>query len=156
MKLIGAIFTGLIFGLGLGLSGMTNPEKVVGFLDVLGDWDITLVFVIGGSIAVHMTTRRLALKRGIPEPGPISWKIDPALMTGAAMFGAGWALAGWCPGPAVASIATLSSDFLIFFAAMSAGTIGWQEVQNIQERRAARAAATLPPSSTGSAPAGGA
>lgn len=135
MRHISAIFAGLIFGIGLGLSGMTNPEKVVGFLDVFGDWDATLVFVIGGSILVHLPARRWVLARGVRDPGPKSWNLDPGLLVGSALFGAGWALAGWCPGPAVASIGTLSRDFLIFFAAMSAGAIAWQEVQERAERQ---------------------
>lgn len=138
MKLVSALVVGVVFGVGLGLSAMTNPAKVVGFLDVFGDWDITLVFVIGGSILVHLPTRRLVLARGVTDPGPKSWNVDARLVFGSALFGVGWALSGWCPGPAVASIATLSPDFLIFFAAMSAGMVGWAEVQNRRDRRRAR------------------
>ena len=140
MKLLSALVVGLIFGVGLGLSAMTNPAKVVGFLDVFGDWDITLVFVIGGSILVHLPTRRWVLGRGMSDPGPKSWNLDPKLLFGSALFGVGWAMSGWCPGPAVASIATLSPDFLLFFVAMSAGMIVWQEVQTWRDRRATTAA----------------
>lgn len=140
MKLLSALAVGLIFGIGLGLSAMTNPAKVVGFLDVFGDWDITLVFVIGGSILVHLPTRRWVLGRGITDPGPKSWNLDPKLLVGSLLFGIGWALSGWCPGPAVASIATLSTDFLIFFASMSAGMVGWQELQTWRTQRVAAAA----------------
>jgi len=135
VNIISALAVGLIFGLGLGLSAMTNPEKVVGFLDVFGDWDITLAFVMGGAILVHLPTRRFVLARGVTEPGPVSWKLDPPLIAGSLLFGVGWALSGWCPGPALASLGLLSGDLLIFVAAMSVGMIGWQELQRWREAR---------------------
>ena len=105
-----ALPAGVLFALGLALSGMTQPSKVIGFLDVGGHWDPSLAFVMLGAIAVHFVAQRIARKRGaplfattfeLPPPG----KIDGRLVVGSAVFGLGWGLSGYCPGPALVSIA---------------------------------------------------
>jgi uncharacterized membrane protein YedE/YeeE len=125
-----AFVAGVVFAVGLGLSGMTQPAKVVGFLDVFGDWDPSLAFVMGGAIAVHVAFARRALKGGAPlfAPGyflPTAAGIDRRLLGGAALFGIGWGIAGFCPGPAVVSLVTLRPATWGFVGAMIAGTIGY-------------------------------
>ena len=118
--------TGLLFGVGLLLSGMTQPAKVVNFLDVLGDWDPSLAFVMGGAIGVHFLAYRLVprLQRPAWAPTfaiPTRRDIDARLIGGAALFGAGWGLGGYCPGPALTSAVSGASSTLIFTGAMLAG-----------------------------------
>ena len=119
-------FVGLLFGLGLILSGMTDPGKVLGFLDLAGQWDPSLALVMGGAIAVGVLAFALARKRTrnllggalrLPSAGPI----DRRLVLGAFTFGVGWGLAGFCPGPAVVSMASGQWQALLFVAAMVAG-----------------------------------
>ena len=103
------IFSGALFGVGLSLSGMINPNKVLGFLDVFGDWDPSLAFVMIGALLVTTLTSRLILKREQPLLGntfhvPLQTALDWKLVSGAALFGIGWGMAGYCPGPAVATI----------------------------------------------------
>lgn len=121
-----ALGAGVIFGVGLLLSGMTQPTKVINFLDVLGVWDPSLAFVLGGAIAVHFVAYRLvprltkplwAAKWGIPTRRDV----DPRLIFGAALFGAGWGLGGYCPGAALTAAAGGDSSTLLFTAAMLAG-----------------------------------
>ncbi len=130
MRNLSAFISGLVFGLGLAISGMTIPAKVIGFLDFFGDWDPTLSFVMGGAVLVHMTTRRWVLAHGVKEPGLITWQVDRRLVVGSALFGIGWGMAGWCPGPAIATLGTMTPDILIFIAAMGAGMVGWNEFQS--------------------------
>lgn len=116
----------LLFGVGLGLSGMTNPENVVGFLDFFGDWRPALMFVMVGAIAVHGASFFLIKKRRSPLLTaefmlPTKKEIDIRLVLGSALFGMGWGIAGFCPGPAVVSIVTYSEDVLLFIGAMIAG-----------------------------------
>lgn len=119
---------GLIFGLGLLLSGMGNPAKVQNFLDFSGTWDPSLGLVMGGAIGVGLFAfswarrRRTALLGG-PMQLPTNTVIDRRLLTGSAMFGAGWGLAGFCPGPALMNLATLRPEVWLFVAAMLAGMI---------------------------------
>jgi uncharacterized membrane protein YedE/YeeE len=117
---------GLVFALGLGLSGMTQPTKIIGFLDVTGAWDPSLAFVMVGAIGVHFVFVRVA--RRTREPlfgGAFAWPsktaVDGRLIAGAALFGVGWGIAGYCPGPAVVSAASLGAGALVFVAAMAAG-----------------------------------
>lgn len=127
MKLIGAAFlSALIFGLGLGISGMTIPAKVIGFLDVTGQWDPSLLAVMMGAIIVHFVSFRLITKRKSPLLAekfqvPTRRDIDWKLLTGAAIFGVGWGLGGFCPGPALVSVASGQSSVVIFVVSMIAG-----------------------------------
>jgi uncharacterized membrane protein YedE/YeeE len=117
---------GLLFGLGLILSGMTDPGKVLGFLDVLGLWDPSLALVMGGAIAVGFFAFTLAKKRtqsflGSAMRLPGRNDIDRRLVVGAALFGAGWGLAGFCPGPALVSLAAGQTKAAVFVISMVAG-----------------------------------
>ena len=121
-----ALLAGLIFGLGLILSGMGNPAKVQNFLDFFGTWDPSLGFVMGGAIAVGLIAFTWAKHRKTALLGdamqlPSSSAIDRKLILGSAMFGVGWGLAGFCPGPALMNLATLQPEVWLFVAAMLAG-----------------------------------
>ena len=125
---ISEFFVGLLFGLGLLLSGMTDPGKVIGFLDLFGNWDPSLALVMGGAIAVGFFAFAIAKKRTRNFLGgalhlPKSDQIDRRLVIGALLFGAGWGLAGFCPGPALVSMAAGQSKALLFVAAMLAGMV---------------------------------
>jgi uncharacterized protein (TIGR01244 family) len=127
LRLITAGLAGGIFGAGLLFSGMTDTLRVQGFLDIAGNWDPTLAFVMGGAIlpmalAWRIAGRRTASLLGTPIP-PRIHGIDPALITGSILFGAGWALAGLCPGPALASLAFGGTGGLVFLLAMAAGML---------------------------------
>jgi uncharacterized membrane protein YedE/YeeE len=126
MALFSAFAVGLVFGLGLIVSGMTDPSKVLGFLDVAGRWDPSLAFVMAGAILVGLIAFRVAAGRdlsllGEPMRLPTAAHIDRRLVLGSLAFGAGWGLAGFCPGPALASLASGGAKPLIFTAAMVAG-----------------------------------
>ncbi|MEB0136654.1 YeeE/YedE family protein [Actimicrobium sp. CCC2.4] len=126
MKLLLALLAGLVFGLGLILSGMTDPAKVIGFLDITGNWDPSLGLVMGGAILVGLLTFRLTASRAKAYFGdalqiPTSRDIDRRLVLGSLTFGVGWGLAGYCPGPALASLAGGGQQALLFVAAMLAG-----------------------------------
>ena len=128
MQLLMALFAGLVFGLGLIVSGMTDPSKVIGFLDLAGAWDPSLALVMGGAIGVGLLAFRFARKRsqallGGPMQLPTAHQIDRRLVLGGLTFGIGWGLAGFCPGPALASLATGGSKPLIFTAAMLVGMV---------------------------------
>nr|WP_313605731.1 YeeE/YedE family protein [Comamonas jiangduensis] len=128
MIAIVALLSGLVFGLGLILSGMGNPAKVQNFLDIGGTWDPSLGLVMGGAIAVGLVAFTWAKRRktsvlGEPMQLPTSTAVDRKLLTGAALFGAGWGLAGFCPGPAVMNLATLRVEVWLFVAAMLAGMV---------------------------------
>ncbi len=117
---------GFLFALGLGLSQMMNPAKVLNFLDIAGDWDPTLAFVMGGAVLVTMPAFRFILKRPHPRFAgrfylPTKQDIDWRLVTGAAIFGIGWGIAGLCPGPAITAIASGLLPVLGFVIAMAAG-----------------------------------
>lgn len=117
-----AFAAGLLFAVGLGVAGMTQPSRVLGFLDVLGPWDPSLAFVMAGAIAVYMPVfwwARRVLPRRLQLP--TRNRIDVPLVVGSAMFGVGWGLAGYCPGPALVSLATLTGPALAFGAAMLVG-----------------------------------
>jgi uncharacterized membrane protein YedE/YeeE len=126
MRILMALFSGLVFGIGLIVAGMTNPAKVLGFLDLAGRWDPSLALVMAGAILVALPAFRAAARRqqsllGEPMHLPTATRIDRRLMLGSLAFGAGWGLAGFCPGPALASLATGAVQPLIFCAAMLAG-----------------------------------
>ena len=124
-------FVGLLFGWGLLLSGMTDPGKVQGFLDLFGNWDPSLAFVMGGAIAVGVFAFALAKRRSTTFFGgvlqmPTSRDIDKRLVVGSLIFGAGWGLAGFCPGPGIVSMASGELKAAVFVAAMVAGMLGFQ------------------------------
>lgn len=123
-----SLIAGTIFGVGLAVSGMMNPAKVLGFLDIAGDWDPTLAFVMGGALLVAAPGFLLVRRRNETLSGgalhlPNRAAIDGRLLGGAALFGAGWGLAGFCPGPAIAGLATGVGGVYVFVAAMLAGMV---------------------------------
>lgn len=123
---IAALGTGILFGLGLALSQMVDPMRVLGFLDVAGTWDPTLAFVMGGALAVTLPAFRLVLRRPAPLFAggfqlPTKRDLDLPLIGGSALFGVGWGLVGFCPGPAIASMAWGLWPSFVFVAAMLAG-----------------------------------
>lgn len=121
-----SFIVGLIFATGLGISGMTQPSKIIGFLDIFGDWDATLAFVMVGAIAVHFFAYKIIRKRQTPIFS-IKWHvpsrkdITPALVIGAFVFGIGWGLGGYCPGPAMVSVVSLELRPFVFVISMFAG-----------------------------------
>lgn len=124
-----SFFCGLVFAVGLGLSGMTQPAKVLAFLDVGGTWDPTLMFVMAGAIAVHMGFALRAKRTAKPVWAPrfslpVREGIDARLFVGAALFGVGWGLQGYCPGPAVVASASGHAVPLVFVASMIVGLVG--------------------------------
>lgn len=128
MKIITALIAGFIFGLGLIISGMANPDKVLAFLDLAGDWDPSLALVMGGAIIIGLVAFRLAKSRktsilGLQIQLPSATQIDKRLIIGALIFGIGWGLAGICPGPALVLASTGSIKGIIFVAAMLAGML---------------------------------
>jgi uncharacterized membrane protein YedE/YeeE len=130
-------FVGLLFGLGLMLSGMTDPGKVLGFLDLAGQWDPSLALVMGGAIAVGFFAFSAAKKRGLSFFGdalrlPTHERITKRLVLGSLLFGAGWGLAGFCPGPALVSMAAGQSKAALFVVFMLIG----MGVFEVAERRA--------------------
>jgi uncharacterized membrane protein YedE/YeeE len=123
-----ALFAGALFGLGLAVSGMMNPAKVIGFLDFAGGWDPTLAFVMGGALLVTVPAFRLILGRPRPILAdgfvlPTRSALDARLLGGAALFGVGWGLSGFCPGPAVAALVTGLAPVFAFVTAMVAGMV---------------------------------
>jgi hypothetical protein len=129
-QLVSSLAAGALFGLGLAVSQMVNPAKVIGFLDVAGKWDPTLLFVMGGALAVTIPAFRWVVKRPYPlfAAGfvlPTRKDIEPRLVVGAALFGVGWGLAGLCPGPAVTALVTFAAPLFVFFAAMLAGAFAY-------------------------------
>lgn len=127
---------GLLFGIGLLVSGMTNPAKVIGFLDIAGSWDPSLMFVMGGAVVIGIFGFRIAKARRESLFGRVislnDFKsIDARLIVGAAIFGAGWGLSGFCPGPAIASLGTGEWKALLFAFAMAIG----MGLQTLYERR---------------------
>jgi uncharacterized membrane protein YedE/YeeE len=129
MKRLGVAFVaGFVFAIGLGVSGMTDPQKVLGFLDVAGHWDPTLGFVMFGALAVHVGPARWALRARRPLLAeefalPTRTRIDSKLLAGSALFGIGWGMAGYCPGPALVDLVAPSPSLLVFVTAMVAGTV---------------------------------
>ena len=126
MPFVISLVCGVLFGVGLVVSGMSNPAKVLNFLDFFGTWDPSLAFVMAGALLVTGFGYRLAWRQ--PKPVlvekfdlPLSQQIDTRLLTGAATFGLGWGLSGFCPGPALVSLASLTPGTLIFVATMLVG-----------------------------------
>lgn len=135
-----ALATGLLFGAGLVVSGMTKPEKVIGFLDVLGAFDASLIFVMLGAIAVHFIAYRWKQGRASPLFDtkflvPTRRDIDAKLLMGALIFGAGWGLGGYCPGPGIVSLAGGGLSALTFIAAMLVGMFATAKFEAMLARR---------------------
>lgn len=127
-SILAALLAGLVFGLGLILSGMGNPAKVQNFLDFFGTWDPSLALVMLGAIVIGLIPFTWAKRRktalfGEPMQMPTSTKIDTRLLLGSAMFGIGWGLAGFCPGPALMNVVTLHKEVIIFVVSMIVGML---------------------------------
>ena len=138
--------TGFLFAIGLGISGMTDPTKVIGFLNVAGDWDPSLAFVMGGAIAIHLVLYRWIVKQPSPIFGsrfqiPTRRDLTPRLVAGATLFGFGWALGGYCPGPGIVSVASLAPSALVFVGAMVVGMYAFRVFDAQVAAARARAAA---------------
>lgn len=128
MNVLTALFAGLLFGLGLIVSGMSDPARVIGFLDLAGKWNPSLAFVMGGALIVGLVAFRLARRRTMTFLGgamhmPTLKDIDRRLVLGSAAFGAGWGIAGFCPGPALVALAAGNQKAVVFVAAMLAGMV---------------------------------
>lgn len=138
-RLVTALIAGAIFGVGLGIAGMTRPSKVLGFLDVGGAWDPSLAFVMLGAIGVHAVAVTVARRRSSPLLAPkFSWPsrthIDMPLLAGAALFGVGWGLGGFCPGPSLTTAASGNLAAIIFVVAM----VGGMTIRHLQTRTTKR------------------
>lgn len=138
-----AFGAGALFGVGLAMSGMTDPERVLGFLDVFGDFDPTLLFVMAGAVATTTVLFRVVLKRG----GPVFAdsfafsnvrSVDRKLVVGAGLFGIGWGIAGYCPGPVIAGLGVGSVEALWFVPAMFAGMVAHRVAFERRSDRAGR------------------
>ena len=126
MKLLLVIMSGVLFGLGLSISGMINPTIVLGFLDVAGDWNPALIFVMVGALLITTLGYPLVFKRKVPLFGtqfhlPVKKHLDARLITGAACFGVGWGMSGYCPGPAISGLVFFQQETLIFVFFMMVG-----------------------------------
>lgn len=137
---IAALIVGIIFALGLGISGMTRPEKVIGFLNIFGSWDASLAFVMAGAIGVHAIAYRLIRRRSLPIFAtqfyvPTSKELTPSLIVGAFIFGVGWALAGYCPGPAITALASFQTRPVMFVVAMILGMVIFRIYQAVTNKR---------------------
>ncbi|MDD2977166.1 YeeE/YedE family protein [Aquabacterium sp.] len=126
MQPLVSLVAGVVFGLGLAVAEMTNPLKVLDFLDLAGNWDPSLAFVMGGAVLVTLVAFRFVLRRPVPLYGdrfhlPTLTQLDRKLLGGAALFGIGWGLAGYCPGPALATILSGNSETWLFVPAMLVG-----------------------------------
>ena len=136
MLFLTSLLAGLVFGLGLIISGMANPGKVLGFLDLAGNWDPSLAFVMAGAIAVSSVAFFVARKRAVSLLGaemklPVARHIDRRLVVGSTLFGIGWGIAGFCPGPGLVALGMGETKALVFVAAMLVGMV----VFELLERR---------------------
>lgn len=136
MNIASAFAAGLVFGIGLILSGMTDPGKVIGFLDISGSWDPSLAFVMAGAIMVGLLAFALAKRRTAAVFGgaihlPHNRDIDNRLVGGSLVFGIGWGLAGYCPGPALVSFASGQAKAAIFVAAMLGGMLVYTALERL-------------------------
>ncbi len=132
-----SLLAGLIFGLGLMVSGMANPEKVLGFLDIAGLWDPSLAFVMGGAIIVGLVAFAAARRRTLSFLGftmkmPSNNRIEPRLVIGSMMFGIGWGIAGFCPGPALVALGAGEIKAVVFVASMVAGMMAFEVIERIK------------------------
>lgn len=146
MNLLSALAAGLLFGIGLIVSGMSDPSKVIGFLDIAGAWNPSLAFVMGGALIVGLFAFRMARRRSMNFLGgamhlPTLRHIDQRLVLGSAAFGAGWGLAGFCPGPALVTLAAGQQKALVFVLAMLAGMAIFEIAERLLSRAAPQDAA---------------
>jgi uncharacterized membrane protein YedE/YeeE len=128
MQLLITLVSGIVFGLGLCVAQMTDPAKVIGFLNILGDWDPSLAFVMGSGLLVMMLAYRFTGTRSAPLFGrefhlPLKQHIDTPLVTGSLLFGIGWGIAGYCPGPIITSLSFANQSVLMIFVAYLVGTL---------------------------------
>jgi uncharacterized protein len=142
MGKLATLLSGLLFGIGLTISGMVNPMKILNFLDISGPWDATLIFVMGSGLVVTLLGYQIIFKRNAPLFAtsfrlPTSQDIDVKLLGGAALFGLGWGLTGFCPGPAIASLVFGRMESITFVIAMAAGMIIAKQIQNRMQTSAA-------------------
>lgn len=142
MTLLISLLTGLVFGIGLIVSGMADPAKVLGFLDLAGAWDPSLAFVIAGAVAVGVAAFALARRRTVSLLGaqmrlPTARHIDRRLVMGGLLFGVGWGIAGFCPGPALVALGTGEAKAALFVVAMLAGMGAFEAIEHLRQRRAA-------------------
>ena len=149
MKLATYFVSGLLFAVGLSLGGMTHPEKIIGFLDVSGHWDPSLAFVLLGAVGVHAITYRLTVRRRTPLLAekflvPERRDIDARLVVGAVLFGVGWGVGGYCPGPALVAGGALTVDALVFLAAVVVGHWLFGRYNRWSQQRLAPTAAPSP------------
>lgn len=140
MNVLASLLAGLVFGLGLIVSGMADPAKVLGFLDLAGAWDPSLAFVMTGAIAVGAAAFFVADKRSVSLLGaemklPANRQIDRRLLGGSVLFGIGWGLAGFCPGPALVALGMGQAKALVFVAAMLAGMAVFEVIEVIERRQ---------------------
>jgi uncharacterized membrane protein YedE/YeeE len=139
MKVFVAFLAGLVFGFGLLVSGMANPAKVLGFLDLAGAWDPSLAFVMAGAVAVGVLAFALARRRstsllGEPMRLPPAAPVDRRLAYGSLLFGVGWGLAGFCPGPAVVALGIGEPKAVVFVAAMLGGMAAFEALERARRR----------------------
>ncbi len=128
---VAALVVGFIFSMGLGLSGMTKPQNVIGFLDLFGEWNPSLMLVMVDAILIHFVTYKVIRRRSSPLLSkewhvPTKREITPALVIGSFIFGVGWALGGFCPGPALVSLATFNFQVILFIASMLMGMFAFR------------------------------
>ncbi|CAD6555198.1 DUF6691 family protein [Paraburkholderia sabiae] len=140
MVILVALLSGLLFGVGLMVSGMANPAKVLGFLDLAGRWDPSLAFVMVGAIAIGSIAFLLARRRaksllGLPMQLPASTAVTARLVLGSAAFGVGWGIAGFCPGPALVALGAGSLKAWVFVAAMLGGMAAFELLERLQQTR---------------------
>jgi uncharacterized protein len=145
MFVFSALLSGLVFGLGLIISGMANPSKVLGFLDLAGAWDPSLALVMAGAIGVGFFAFLIAKRRNLSLIGaemklPTATHIDKRLLTGGALFGVGWGIAGFCPGPGLVALGMGEPKALVFVVAMLMGMIVFQLLERRQLRSAPQGA----------------
>ncbi|MGF1649159.1 MAG: DUF6691 family protein [Hyphomicrobiaceae bacterium] len=136
MHIITALLIGLVFGLGIMISGMANPAKVLNFFDIAGTWDPSLAFVMGGALITTFIGYRVVLARKAPLLAPkfdlpTRRDIDASLVAGSAIFGAGWGLAGFCPGGALPALGTGRFEVLVFVAALIVGVLARRALRSM-------------------------
>ncbi len=144
MRILASYLIGLVFGVGISISGIANPAKVLNFFDLFGIWDPSLAFVMGGAVVTTFIGYRYVLKRSAPILEgrfqlPTRRDLDLPLILGSATFGVGWGIAGFCPGGAIPALGTGRTEVVLFMAALLAGIL---TAKTLQRRRASRLAAT--------------
>lgn len=146
MLALASFLAGLVFGIGLIVSGMANPAKVLGFLDLAGRWDPSLALVMAGAIAIGIPAffvagRRARTLLGTPMRLPTARQVDKRLFVGSVVFGVGWGLAGYCPGPALVSLGSGQVKAVVFVAAMLAGMLVYDLIERERSKSTAKSAA---------------